>query len=535
MVESSEGAVMFGHDEDFPRSFGSYLLLARLAEGGMGEVFLAKSGAIAGIEKYCVVKTLRPQLTNDREYITRFVDEARIAVHLGHRNICQIYDVGRVKDRYYLAMELVAGSDLRTVAQRARQLGIPIPPELMLHIVGEVLEALDYAHRHADPVTGAPLHLVHRDVSPQNVMVNFEGEVKLIDFGLAKSNMKVETTQPHLVMGKMSYMAPEHARGDVVDGRADQFAAGVLLYELLAGERFYEGLSFEQMWGIAGRGGHRPRNWDSIEPSLRPVIARALHREPAERYPTCGDFRDAISRYLISRGEHASTRQMRQLMEQLFEKERAAHRDLLNRFSKVRLISRDGVDKESSKSFLISAANPVAPAASAGDFEEATLAESFLPKDDVASDAITAFEDTGVGIVAAELVPPEDLLGEAPPAPHDATDVTVAVHHRSNEDTVSQPENSGAELPLPHEVDEEEPTGPAHTAWDDAALLADVTATAEIPPYMLEATSAESFSESAPTVPDQGAVVRAPSRVWIGLGVGAVVLALALLAWRYLP
>src|SRR5688572_4755788 len=157
--------------EVFPRRFGNYTLVAPLARGGMGEVFLAKTGGVAGLEKRCVVKTLRPHLTDDREYVARFVDEARIVVQLGHRNICQVFDVGLVGERYYLAMEYIAGRDLKTLQARCDQ-GL-IEPGLALHVVNEVLEALDYAHRHVDAATGRPLLLVHRDISPQNVMISF--------------------------------------------------------------------------------------------------------------------------------------------------------------------------------------------------------------------------------------------------------------------------------------------------------------------------------------------------------------------------
>ena len=212
-----------------PIVFGNYLLLQAFARGGMGEVYLAKSGAILGAEKYCVVKKLRPELMKDREYVARFIDEARIVVQLSHANICQVFDVGRVADEYYLAMEYVSGRDVRSLLVRAVEQGLVLDEASILQLIAETLSALDYAHRRTT-ATGESLHLVHRDVSPQNVMVSFEGDVKLIDFGLASSRLKVERTQPNIVMGKMAYMAPEQARGDKINLRADVFAAGVILY-----------------------------------------------------------------------------------------------------------------------------------------------------------------------------------------------------------------------------------------------------------------------------------------------------------------
>jgi serine/threonine protein kinase len=335
---------------EYPRPFGNYLLLTSLARGGMGEVFLAKSGGIAGIEKHCVVKTLRGNYTMDREYVTRFIDEARVVVQLHHRNICQIYDVGRVGKQYYLAMEYIVGRDLRTIMQRAKDLSRPFARALVLHILAEMLEALDYAHRISDPITGEALRVVHRDVSPQNVMLNFEGEVKLIDFGLAQSAKKVEKTQPHVVMGKMAYMSPEQARGDPVDGRADQFAAAVLCYELLTGERYYEGLSFDQIWSMAGRGGHEPRLWNTLDATLREILGRALKPHATERYATCADFKDDLVTYQVKTGQLALSRDTRSFLSELFGDEAQAHRDMLARFQNVRMLSRESDLKSADES-----------------------------------------------------------------------------------------------------------------------------------------------------------------------------------------
>ncbi|MCC7072336.1 MAG: serine/threonine protein kinase [Deltaproteobacteria bacterium] len=304
--------------EEYPRSFGNYLLLAPLARGGMGEVFLAKHGTVAGLEKHCVVKTLRPHLTDDREYTTRFIDEARIVVQLNHRNICHVFDVGVVSERYYLAMDYIAGRDLRTVTSTVSEQGGVLAPGLALHCVCEVLEALDYAHRHADAATGRPLLLVHRDVSPQNVMVSWEGEVKLIDFGLAASSLKIEQTSPNVVMGKLAYMAPEQVRGERVDGRADQFAVAVMLYEVLVGERFYEGRSPYEIWGLAAQGGYRPRGWDVLDAEVRAILERALAATPGGRYDTCLEMREALQAYRYARGLHGDSPMLRALMQKVF-------------------------------------------------------------------------------------------------------------------------------------------------------------------------------------------------------------------------
>jgi eukaryotic-like serine/threonine-protein kinase len=325
--------------EVFPRVFGNYLLLHHLARGGMGEVYLAKTGGLAGIEKHSVVKTLRPHFTSDREYVARFIDEARVVVGLGHRNIAQTFDVGRVGAQYYLAMEYIPGTDLRSIQERSneRKGTGALGEALVLHTACEVLEALDYAHRAKSPVTGKPLQLVHRDISPQNVMVNFEGEVKLIDFGLAQSTQKEERTQPNMVMGKMAYMSPEQARGEGIDASADQFAAAIIVYELLTGERYYGGMGTEQIWAVAGRGDWQAARFGQLHPDLQRVLKRSLDPDSTKRFPSCGDLREELISYQYAQGMRSGSRELRGLMEDLFAFENQQHEDLISRFAGIQM------------------------------------------------------------------------------------------------------------------------------------------------------------------------------------------------------
>jgi serine/threonine protein kinase len=371
--------------ERLPRAFGPYVLLASLAKGGMGEVFLAKSGAVVGFEKVCVVKTLRPHLTDDREYVARFIDEARVVVQLGHRNICQVFDVGRVGERYYLAMEQIAGKDLRTVVDVAADPVVTSPMSaartarsvklasldaqaplaqtdpgsarldlaLAVHVMAEVLDALDYAHRFVD-LNGRALHLVHRDVSPQNVMVSFEGEVKLIDFGLAASEVKLEQTSPNVVMGKLAYMSPEQLRAEKLDARADLFAAAVMLTEMVTGERYYQGLSSYEVWNLAAHGTHRPRRFAQIPKGLRDILDRALAKDAADRHPSCAAFRDALVRWRQQQGLYADAANLRRLMQERFVDDIRAHRELL---AGVHSTPQLAAPAEATKSFARSVGN----------------------------------------------------------------------------------------------------------------------------------------------------------------------------------
>lgn len=327
-----------GDEPEFPRAFGGYALLAKFAQGGMGEVFLAKSGGVAGIDRLCVLKKLRGDVTKNEEYVRRFLDEARVAVQLNHANISHIFDVGQVRDEYFLAMEYVSGVNLRKLLTRAGERAVVVDEDVALYIVRETLEALDYAHRHRHPLTGKPLNLVHRDVSPQNVMLNYEGEVKLIDFGLAESDLKEEETESKVVMGKVRYMSPEQARGERVDGRTDQFAAAIIAYELLAGERYYGEMNAYDIWQVVGRGGFVPKRFDDIDPRLQVILRRALSPKTSDRFASCGAFQDALDAYMT---EGTGRRSAQRLMRTLFEKDHDAERRFLQKFVDVKVPSTD--------------------------------------------------------------------------------------------------------------------------------------------------------------------------------------------------
>jgi serine/threonine protein kinase len=279
--------------QPLPRRFGPYTLLRPLSRGGMGDVFLARAGAIAGAERLSVVKTLRPELAQDEEYLSRFVEEARVAVTMNHAGVCHVFDAGRVGDVLYLAMEYIAGVNVTSLLAelKSRNKSLAVPHALYIAI--ELLEALDYAHQRRHPETGEVLAIIHRDVSPQNVMVSFEGEVKLIDFGLA-TKAKDQPLAGDAVMGKVSYMSPEQARGLPLDGRTDQFSAAIVIFEMLTGRRFYGDKSKNEVLALAARGGFLPAQLESIDKDVAAVVLRALSAERTDRFPTCGAMASAL-------------------------------------------------------------------------------------------------------------------------------------------------------------------------------------------------------------------------------------------------
>ncbi len=289
--------VKLAQDVELPKVFGRYLLLARLSRGGMGEIFLAKHG-LAGFEKLCVIKKVLPHLVEDEDFIKRFIDEAQVAIKLQHANIAQVFEVGCIGNEYFLALEYVEGRDLRRLMRVMHERGERLPVDHALFIAREIASGLAYAHRRTD-ATGASLNLVHCDISPPNVVVSFEGETKIIDFGIAKSAMRRTVTDPKLGFGKFGYMAPEQlVRGGSVDHRTDIYAAGVVLYEMLTGLRMYEPgdtPDYRTLARMVTRGEHPlPSHADATLAPYDGLVAKALRPNPNERYQRAAEFRDAI-------------------------------------------------------------------------------------------------------------------------------------------------------------------------------------------------------------------------------------------------
>ncbi len=319
---------MGSFDAAFPRPFGEYLLLQSFGRGGMGEVFLARRDHL-GVTQLSVIKTLRRELADDAEYMGRFRDETRVAVQLRHANICQTFDAGSIDETPFIELEFISGVTLKSYLAQLEREKLPLNPSLAVHIGCELLEALAYAHRHEDPLTGQALHIVHRDVSPHNLMLSYEGEVKLIDFGLAQSSHKEENTASDIVLGKVAYMAPEQARGDEVTGAADQYAAAVLISEMLTGLRFFEQRSNQQIWNMVMDGSHRPRRFAELPEAVQEVLDRALSSQPSVRFESCDAFLDAFRDAAATVYPIASTSELRRSLRGLFAAQMAKQRALL--------------------------------------------------------------------------------------------------------------------------------------------------------------------------------------------------------------
>ncbi len=313
-------------ERQLPQVFGRYLLLKRLSRGGMGEIFLAKLGEILGFEKLVIIKKILPNLAADQEFIKRFIDEAQVAIKLNHGNVAPVFEVGKVDGEYFLAIEYIEGRDLRRVMARQREERARLPTDLCLYVARELANGLAYAHRRTDD-KGQSLALVHCDISPPNVMLSFEGEVKVIDFGIAKSAIRIAGSNPNMGFGKFGYMAPEQlVRGGVVDRRTDVYAAGVVLYELLTGERLFifpEGADYRQIARMVTAGKIVPPSVRDprIDPDLDPIVMKALCTQKDDRYQIAEELRDAVQAKLSQLNPTISADALAHYMRGLFKEE----------------------------------------------------------------------------------------------------------------------------------------------------------------------------------------------------------------------
>ncbi len=302
---------------------GDYVLLERISTGGMAEIYKAKKRGVEGFEKIVALKKILPHLAQDEEFITMFIDEAKLASKLTHPNIVQIYELGKINDSYFIAMEYVHGKDLRTIMKRLKKEGREFPIDLAAYIALKMCEALDYAHRKVGE-DGKPLNIVHRDVSPQNILISYDGEIKLVDFGVAKASIRAHQTMAGSLKGKLLYMSPEQASGRKVDHRSDIFGLGTVLYEMVTGKKaFWAGSEAEVLEKV--RKGHfePPRKVNpAIPEELERIILKAMEPDVNRRYSSAADMRDELERFLLNyRGSIPNYREMAGFIRRLFAEE----------------------------------------------------------------------------------------------------------------------------------------------------------------------------------------------------------------------
>jgi len=305
---------------ELPSQFGRYTLIERLAAGGMAEVFRAKIVSSHGFEKVIVIKRILPHLAADPAFVSMFIEEAKLMAQLTHPKIVQALDFGDVGGQYFIALEYIDGADALALLRAAAQKRVRVPLNLVVFVVAEILDALDYAHTALD-MEGRPMRLVHRDISPSNIFIARHGEVKLGDFGIAHADDRGAETQAGTLKGKYGYMSPEQVVGGALDGRSDLFAVGIVLAEAFMGRRLFTAQNDLDVLLMVrdARIERLDRYGHDLPPALSAIVRKALRRDPAQRYQTAAEFRDQLADYLFSQGVRVGPADLRAFMADLVD------------------------------------------------------------------------------------------------------------------------------------------------------------------------------------------------------------------------
>ncbi|MBS2028444.1 MAG: serine/threonine protein kinase [Deltaproteobacteria bacterium] len=304
------------------RRFGKYTLIDRIAVGGMAEIFLARQAGLEGFEKTIVIKRIRPHLSQQKAFVKMFLNEAKLAAQLNHPNIVQIYDLGKIGESYFIAMEYIFGRDMRRIIPKADSLGIPFPMVYALKIASSVCEGLYYAHQKMD-IYGNPLNIVHRDVTPENIFVSFDGTVKVLDFGIAKAANQIEQTKAGEIKGKLSYMSPEQCMGKPLDHRSDIFSLGVVLYEWITGFKLFTGESEVGILKSITEGKiYAPSYFKAdIPEAVEKILMKALEKDREKRYQSAWDMQYDVDQFLSQYEFTPSNIHLSNFLKQLFSDE----------------------------------------------------------------------------------------------------------------------------------------------------------------------------------------------------------------------
>ena len=304
-------------------------MVKRLSTGGMAEVFLTKAAGVKGFEKIVAIKRILPWASEDDEFTTMFIDEAKISSRLSHANIAQVLEFGKENGQYFLAMEYIPGQDLKSIRQRLQGTEATVPIPMVLHVGARLCQALDYAHQ-LKTADGSDMELIHRDVSPPNVIVSYDGGVKLIDFGIAKAAARATRTRAGRLKGKIAYMSPEQVQGISIDHRSDIFSLGILLYELLTMRDLFHGknqidtMNQVRRAEVDAPSTHNP----DVPPEVDEIVLTALAKERGQRYDRASKMREDIQRYLVRSRTVFGTNHLAEWMQSTFAEEVAKEQKL---------------------------------------------------------------------------------------------------------------------------------------------------------------------------------------------------------------
>ncbi len=449
---------------DLPRPFGPYTLLRRVAVGGMAEVYVGKTKGIGGFEKLVAIKVIHPRYSEDDHFVNMLVEEAKIAVLLTHVNIAQTFDLGRVEDTYYIAMELVEGADGYRVMRKCADAKKALPLDVCAFVVSEMCNGLDYAHRKRDPQTQQPLGIVHRDISPQNVLISFAGEVKIVDFGIAKAASRSEHTEAGVIKGKYYYMSPEQAWGDPMDHRSDIFSTGVVLYELLTGRMLYNDDNIPLLLDKVRKAEIAPpeKRRPNIPRSLSDIVMRALRRDPGDRYQSAQEMGHALTQWLYTNSPTFSATRLGDLMVALFPTENARASGMIE-------LSSSGIN-------LPPVSMPEPQIAPKAPMQLSSLADLAEDGDDVTRHDVLPFRKLREGAAAAAQ-PPPPAAAPAPDRPTLRPAKNVAARETANLPQVAMvaPGRSVEAVTTNPITPKHEPTDqtPSVEQWEDPTNLRD--------------------------------------------------------------
>ncbi len=329
-----------------PKQFGKYQLLDKIAVGGMAELFRAKLTGAQGFEKLIAIKRILPNLSGEENLLAAFIDEAKLAALLHHENIIQIYDFGSMDDQYFIAMEYLFGKDLRAISRTVRKKDQELGLENILYIICRICAGLDYSHNLKD-LHGKALSIIHRDINPQNILITYEGQVKIIDFGIAKAASHNTKTRENLIKGKLAYMSPEQANGQAIDHRSDIFSTGIILYELLADRRMFQGETMHVLSLVREAQYDPPEEViPNLPPKLNAILHRALAKDPDERFRHAGEMLADIEEFMFELSLRPNARSFAGYMKELFEEEHAQEELALWAKTKIYEAGEQEPDKE---------------------------------------------------------------------------------------------------------------------------------------------------------------------------------------------
>lgn len=318
-----------------PRQFGKYLLIDKIAAGGLAELFQSKVTGAQGFEKLIAIKTILPHLAQENELISCFIDEAKLAALLNHQNIVQIYDFGDHEGTFYIAMQYLFGKDLRRVLDRAKEKNISIDLGYSLYITSLICSGLGYAHNLKD-LQGEPLKLIHRDITPQNIIITYDGDVKIVDFGIAKAAARSTLTQVGTIKGKVAHMSPEQAGGQSIDHRSDIFSTGIILYELVTGKKLFTGDTMEILAKVRDC---KFELAESIAPNLPKkvysIIHKSLAKDPDKRYQSCTEMQSDLEDCIHELTIWPTSRGLSKIMNSIYENDIAVEENTMRKTSTI--------------------------------------------------------------------------------------------------------------------------------------------------------------------------------------------------------